>query len=171
MKCLFLRLWPWQRRRQVRGWKAAFHAPPGTWCTLPCLAARRSAAPSPCWRGLVTTRRWWWHSPAWAGWQEFKKRFIYIQVWLCAAQTQQPYLNEMSWYCYPVGFRTLTFLLQSCKVTTFFFLMFADSLTLTVASRKKWFMYMWKNRSDSMIWNTLQVSDSAGPNTRLADTS
>lgn len=155
MKCLFLHLWPWQRRRQVRGWMAAFHAPPGTWCTLPCLAARRSAAPSPCWRGLVTTRRWWWHSPAWAGGQEFKKRFICIQLWLCAAQTQQPYLNEMSWCCYPVGFRTLT--------------TFADSLT--VASRKKWFMCMWQNRSDSMIWNTLQVSDSAGPNTRLADTS
>lgn len=88
--CVQLFLWPWQRRRQVRGWKAAFHAPPDTWCILPGLAAHRYAAPSPCWRGLVQKHQWWWHSVAWAGGEEFKKCFIYIQLWLVFHQYSHP---------------------------------------------------------------------------------
>lgn len=64
-------LWPWRRRRPALGRKAGLRAPPDAWCTPPCPAVHRSAAPSPCWRGRVMTPRWWWRSLALAGRREY----------------------------------------------------------------------------------------------------
>lgn len=64
-------LWPWRRRRPALGRKAGLRAPPDAWCTPPCPAVHRSAAPSPCWRGRVMTPQWWWRSLALAGRREY----------------------------------------------------------------------------------------------------